>query len=76
MASHLRVASAADAAPDPKWTADVDELAATLKAEGVGFFCVMECENGRAVFLSGQIDPDGIAGYCARVLASVADNES
>ena len=70
----LRLATSADAAVDPRWLADVDELAARLKSEGVGFFCVMEGEGDRAVFMSGSLDPDGIAGFCARVLAALADN--
>ena len=71
----LRLATSADAAVDPRWLADVDEMAAALKARGVGFFCVMECEANREVLMSGSLDPDGIAGFTARVLAALADNE-
>ena len=73
--AHLRSVSAADAAPDPAWVADVDKLAAALKSEGVGFYCVMECEGHREVMMAGSIDPDGIVGFTQRVLAAMADNE-
>jgi hypothetical protein len=73
--AHLRAVSAEDAAPDPVWIASVDELAAKLKAEGQGVFCVIEMEGCRTVFLAGSLDVDGIAGYAARVLAAVADGE-
>jgi hypothetical protein len=71
--AHLRLASAEDAKPDPRWSADVDELAEILKAQGVGVFCIIEMDGARTVYAAGQIDPDGIAGYAARVLAAMAE---
>ena len=71
----LRLATDADAAPDPRWLADVEEMATALKSRGVGFYCVMECDGHREVLMSGAIDPDGIAGFTARVLAALADSQ-
>ena len=71
----LRLATAEDAKPDARWVKDVDELAAILKAEGIGVFCVIEMDGARTVYAAGQIDPDGIAGYAARVLAAMAEHE-
>jgi hypothetical protein len=73
MARHLKAVGPEDAAPDPQWVKDVDELAALLKAEGTGVFCVIEMDGVRSVYAAGSLDIDGIAGYAARVLAAMAD---
>ena len=71
--SRLRLASAADAAPNPKWLANVDELADTLKTRGVGCFCIIVGESNMEIYAAGELDPDCVAGYAARVLASMAN---
>ena len=73
MARHLKAVGPEDAAPDPEWVKDVDDLAALLKAEGKGLFCIIEMDGARTVYAAGTLDLDGIAGYAARVLAAMAD---
>ena len=58
MARHLKAVGPEDAAPDPEWVKDVDDI---------------EMDGARTVYAAGTLDLDGIAGYAARVLAAMAD---
>ena len=72
----LRLATSADAAPDPEWCARVDEWATRMKAEATAFVGCAETRDGmRAFFAEGDPDPDASAGYIARCLARLADSE-
>ncbi len=71
----LRIATAADAEPvDAALIAVGEALLARIKSgEVIGLFAVLECESHREPVLAGDVDPDGIAGFAARCLASVAN---
>jgi hypothetical protein len=72
--AHLRLASAEDAKPDAAWLQSVDELSAALKANGEGVFAVvMTRDGGMEIFASGDVPCDAVAGFAARVLASMAN---
>ncbi len=71
----LRIATAADSEPvDAILIAAVEALMVRIKSgEVIGLFAVLECEAHREPLLAGDVDPDGIAGFSARCLASVAN---
>jgi hypothetical protein len=72
--THLRLASAKDAAPDPRWLQSVDEFAADLKARSDGFVgCSFDLDGNLAFMAAGNIAPDSAAGFLARCLASMAN---
>jgi len=74
--AHLKLASAADVEPD----AGLVELAETILArvksgEIEGLFAVAECGPiSREALIGGTLDADGIAGFAARCLASLANS--
>lgn len=72
----LRLASADDAGQvDPELIALAETLVARIKSgQVVGFFAILEQHADREVLAGGDCDPDGIAGFAARVLAAVANN--
>jgi len=71
---HLRLATAEDASPDPRWLQSVDELSADLKARAEGFVgCSFDTDGGLSFLLAGSIAPDSAAGFMARCLAALAD---
>lgn len=71
---HLRLASAEDAAPDPRWLQSCDDLAADLKKRAEGFVgCSFDADGGLSLLMAGNIAPDSAAGFLARCLASLAN---
>lgn len=71
---HLRLATAEDATPDPRWLQSVDDLAADLKSGSEGFIgCSFDCDGGLSLLMAGSIAPDSAAGFLARCLASLAN---
>lgn len=71
---HLRLASAADAAPDPRWLQSCDDLAADLKSKADGFVgCSFDLDGNMSLLVAGSIAPDAAAGFLARCLAALAD---
>lgn len=71
----LRAVGKGEPTPNAGLLALAEELLARVKSgEVIGAFCVLEVGlTGRETLLGGELDPDGIAGYSARVLAAVAD---
>lgn len=70
----LRLATAADAKPDPHWLKSCDDLAADLKATADGFVgCSFDLDGNLSFLLAGNIAPDAAAGFLARCLASLAN---
>ena len=72
----LRLATSADFEPDKGLVALAESILAGVKSgEVVGLFAIEERGlTARDAKWEGDIDPDGIAGYAARVLASLANN--
>ena len=72
MAIHLRIASAD--APNAAYQAELDKLAAKLRADSCSVVCIYDTRAGDRKFLAlGEVDADAVAGYSARCLASLAN---
>jgi hypothetical protein len=72
--AHLKLASAAFE-PDAGLVEAAERILAGVKSgQVVGLFAVLEVgQIAREIEAAGELDPDGIAGFSARVLASMAN---
>jgi hypothetical protein len=76
--AHLRIASANG---ESVVNGDLLDLLTELRAkvesgEVVGIFAILESDGYRTPALAGELDVDGIAGFTARVCASLANGEA
>ena len=71
----LRLATSADFEPDKGLVELAESILARVKSGEIeGIFAVLECGPvSREAMLGGSLDADGIAGFSARVLASMAN---
>ncbi len=73
--AHLKLASA-EFEPDAGLVELAEQILARVKSGEIeGIFAVAECGPvAREALIGGSLDADGIAGFAARVLASMANS--
>ena len=71
----LRLATSTDFEPDKALVGLAESILARVKSGEIeGLFAIAECGPvSRDALLAGDLDADGIAGFAARVLASMAN---